>query len=88
MATCTAVNVMHRLEGEIHPYLSASIAELCEGRVEKTVLFVKGSYICICMRLRSLESHVCVGDFGNRRTERFQISVARVNTSGRGDTHK
>ena len=88
MATCTAVNVMHRLEGEIDPYLSASITELCECRVEKTVLFVKGSNVCICMRLRSLESHVCVGDFGNCRAERVQISIARANTSGMRDTHK
>lgn len=88
MATYNAVNLLQGTEGELHPYLSASITELCECSMEKTVLFVKGSYICICMRLRSLESHVCVGDFGNCRAGRVQISIARANTSGMRDTHK
>jgi len=79
---------MHGIEGEIDPYLSASITELCECRVEKTVLFVKGSNVCICMRLRSLESHVCVSDFGNRRAERFQSVLLEQILRDWETTHK
>ena len=55
-------------------YLCSSVTELCERGVEKPILLPERLDISICMRLRSLESHICISDFWNRRAGRNNVS--------------
>lgn len=47
--------------------LGTCIAELREGRMEEPVLFSEWLNIGVGMGFLSLEGHVCVGDFWDRR---------------------
>lgn len=61
--------------------LCTSVAELGERSVEQAVLLPKRLDIGICMSLRGLECHICIGDFWNWRADANTLAELTLESS-------